>query len=430
MNLFTGDLGQVSLADLENFLGMKAPMEQRPAEGVRIDYKQKPPADYPETVAAFANGFGGLLFLGVESNRKKFNYPLSLPGADFPGGDVRAQITGKILAQVVPRPEVAIGVVPIPPQPDKAVVVIRVGPGVWPPYQFQSGDDVRIPIRVQDTNRQATVRDIEQLFERRTSFAQSGLERLTAIESSSPVAPEFAESEAPNGPQVEISRAYHVWTIAPRLVIRLRLDSVFDRTVRADLAKHFKDSPIGNFYPPRMAADFHVVRWQARITDQACTALTYARNFRFTSDGGLRYAEKIDRHKTKQESVSDLFIDSSRFHRFAADFYTSRDFFGGFSISHRVDCLDPIKFYANFPDSNGSYHQTNAIVFAGAGVGTAQGSSRMSAELVSLDRDETHRTLLDFMLGHLRQLAQANVDYAALEKVIANLPDRNSVPFF
>jgi hypothetical protein len=138
-------------------------------------------------------GLAGCYFLESRATGRNSTIP-PWPGADFPGGDERAQITEKILSQVVRHPEIAIGVVPIPAQPDKAVVVIRVAPGVWPLYQFQIGDDVRIPIRVQDTNRQATVRDIEQLFERRTSLAQSGQERLTAIESSSPVAPEFVAS--------------------------------------------------------------------------------------------------------------------------------------------------------------------------------------------------------------------------------------------
>jgi hypothetical protein len=84
--------------------------------------------------------------------------------------------------------------------------------------------------------------------------------------------------------------------------------------------------------------------------------------------------------------------------------------------------LDGIIFEKNAHES--------LIVFAGAGAGVAQGSSRMSTELTGFDRDETERILLDFMLAHLWQLAQANLDYTAVEKIIAKLPDRNSVSFF
>ncbi len=114
MDLFTVDLERTSIADLEDFLGLKDPIEMRPPEGLRIDYKLKEPDDFPETVAAFANSYGGLMFIGVESKRQKHNLPISLPGVAFIGGDVRARITGKILSQVHPRPEISIGVVPIP----------------------------------------------------------------------------------------------------------------------------------------------------------------------------------------------------------------------------------------------------------------------------------------------------------------------------
>jgi predicted HTH transcriptional regulator len=157
MNLFSGELANISFADIEEFLAIKAPEEQRPTEGVRIDYKLKEPSDFPETVAAFANTYGGLLLIGVESNKKKNNAPIALPGEVFVGGDVKARITGKILSQVTPRPDINVGVAAVLPHSDRYVVVVRVSPGSWPPYQFSYGDRVRIPMRIQDTNRQATL---------------------------------------------------------------------------------------------------------------------------------------------------------------------------------------------------------------------------------------------------------------------------------
>src|ERR1035438_3493272 len=109
MNLFSADLDRITFADIEDFLGLKGPVEHRPPEGLRIDYKLKEPADFPEAVAAFANTFGGLLFIGVGTvdpvTKQKHNVPLSLPGETFTGGDIKARITGKILAQVTPRPD-------------------------------------------------------------------------------------------------------------------------------------------------------------------------------------------------------------------------------------------------------------------------------------------------------------------------------------
>ena len=63
MNLFSADLDSVSFEGVEDFLAIKAPIEQRPPEGLRIDYKLKEPADLSDTVAAFANSFGGCCLL-------------------------------------------------------------------------------------------------------------------------------------------------------------------------------------------------------------------------------------------------------------------------------------------------------------------------------------------------------------------------------
>lgn len=172
MELFSSDLQALSIIDLQEVLGINAPEEQRPAEGMMIDYKLKEPGDLAETVAAFANTFGGLIFIGVESKKQKYNVPLALPGASFPGGDIKARILGKIVSQVSPRPEVDIGVVRPSTGSTDSIVVVRVKEGTWPPYQAVIGDRVRIPLRLQDTNRQATVRDIEQLFNKRASIGE------------------------------------------------------------------------------------------------------------------------------------------------------------------------------------------------------------------------------------------------------------------
>jgi hypothetical protein len=439
MNLFTAGLNQVELKlkDIEDFLGMNAPLEQRIPENIRIDYKVQPPSDYPETVASFANSYGGLLFLGIESSRTNFNFPTALTGADFPGGDIRASVAGKIVSQVVPRPEISIGVVPIPQQQDKAVVVIRVAPGVWPPYQFQLGDRLRIPIRIQDTDRQASLRDIEDLFRRRETLAKPSEKLLEAVEATSAQPPEFDKSAAGSGtPSPEPTRAFQIWTVVPRLPIHLQLDRAFESDARTAITRNFTDSGLGHFYRPRVAANFHIVGWQARITNEIYGILTYARIVKFMSDGSLVYAEKLDRHADKKESISDLFIESQRFFSFAADFYRSRDYFGPFAVSHVVKFLDLTRLYANFPDEKGNYHQTNVVGF-GSNPGNALGSSRMFREINTLDKYETQRLLLDFMLAHLRELAQANIDYAALNDLIAKLPDviaklpaRTVAPFF
>lgn len=428
MDLFSADVDSISFASIEDFLAIKAPLEQRPPEGLRIDYKIKEPRELSETVAAFANTFGGLLFIGVESRRTEYNFPISLPGEAFVGGDIKARIAGKILSQVTPRPEFSIGVVPLPTQSDRAVVVVRVVAGVWPPYEFSASNTLRIPVRIADTTRQATLREIEQLIQRRASYSQTTDERLSAVNETKPLNPAFIGTDQGNGAQSFPAQAYQTWIVRPRLSLRLRLDRAFDSAVRSDMQAKFNEP--GNFYPPIIAGDSHVIRWQGRISDDQLGVLTCVRNLEFTSDGSLRYSEKVDRHECGEESISDLFIESLKFLRFAEGYYHTRGYFGSFSVLQRVDCTSDIRFRANFPDENGNYHGTNAIAFTGQDSSRARGSSRVVREVESLGPGENGNLVVDFMLSHLRQLCQASVDTDALLKIIKNLPARTSFPFF
>lgn len=424
MNLFSADLDTLTITDVEDFLAIKAPLEQRPPEGLRIDYKLKESTDLSDTVAAFSNTSGGLVFIGVESTRSKHNFPTSLPGETFPGGDVKARIAGKILSQVTPRPQIGIGVAPLPAQQDRVVVVLRVAPGPWPPYEFSTSNAVRIPMRIQDTNRQATLREIEQLMQKRESFSQSTAERLTTIVEVRPLNPAFIAANEGSGPQSYSSQAYQTWIIRPRLPMGLRLDRGFDSGARSEIAKYFNDSGLGQFYPPIVTGDSHVIRWQARISSEQRGVLTCVRNLEFTADGSLRYSERIDRHTAGDESASDLFITSLKFLKLAESYYHSRGYFGSLSVMHRIDSTSDLTFRANFPDRDGNYHGTNAIAFIGQEKGRARGSSRVVREVENLGTEENEQLVTDFMLTHLRELCQASIDSDALLRMVKSLPDR------
>ena len=428
MNLFSADLDSISFTGVEDFLAIKAPIGQRPPEGLRIDYKLMEPTDLSDTVAAFANTFGGLLFIGVESHRTKYNFPISLPGETFVGGDIKARIAGKILSQVTPRPEFSVGVAPLPSPSDRAVVVVRVVAGVWPPYEFSASNTVRIPVRIADTTRQATLREIEQLIQRRASYSQTTDERLSTVNETKPLNPAFIGTDQGNGPQSFPAQAYQTWIVRPRVPLRLRLDRAFDSAVRSEIEATFNEP--GNFYPPVMGGDSQVIRWQARIVNDPLGVLTCVRNVEFTSEGTLRYSEKVDRHELGEESVSDLFIESLKFLRFAESYYHTRGYFGSLSVLQRIDCTSEIRFRANFPDDDGNYHGTNAIAFTGQDHSRAHGSSRVVREVESLGPGENENLVVDFMLSHLRQLCQASVDTDALLKIVKNLPARTCFPFF
>lgn len=176
-DLFSDDLSNLKLQDLEDFLGLHLEERQRPIEGPQLDFKVDLPNDLGDSVAALANTYGGLLFIGVRSEKKKHNIPVAIVGVDLKGGDSKARITDRVLSTVHPRPD--FDVKPVPVGSSKSVIVIRVREGNYPPYQYTQGSTVRIPVRIQDTNRQATVREIEDLLSKRTSFAKPMSERVS-----------------------------------------------------------------------------------------------------------------------------------------------------------------------------------------------------------------------------------------------------------
>jgi hypothetical protein len=427
MDLYSGNLDDLRIGDVEDFLAVGAPLDQRPPEGLRIDYKLKEPSDLCDTVASLANTSGGLIFIGVESKRTKHNFPISLPGEEFPGGDVKARIAGKIVSQVTPRPEFSVGVAPLSGH-QRVVVVVRVPAGIWPPYEFTSSNTIRIPVRIQDTNRQATLREIEHLIERRSTFSQSTEERLANF-ASRPLNPAFI-TDVGTGPQLHAAQAFHTWTVRPRLGMRARLDRAFDQAVRTEVRRDFNDSSAGRFYPPLMTGFSHLLRWQIRIDSSQFGILSCARNFEFSADGSLRYSEKMDRHENGSESVSDLFIQSLNFLRFASNYYHSRGNWRSFSVSHRIDCSSRLKLFPNFPDDHGRYYSTNSIIFGGEAYGQAQGSSMAMREMDGLTESQSRDLVIEFMLGHLRELCQANVDSEALASVISALPSLAFFPMF
>ncbi len=182
IDLFKADLDNITFSDIELFTGIhpsgsSRPENERPPEGIRLDYKVDMPDDIGKTVAAFANTYGGIIMLGIEeaeypprSKKQKQNIPKAIPGITTKGGDIKSRITNKIVATVYPRPYFSISrPVEIPDLTDKAVVVIRVEESWTTPHMFIKDNKNEIKIRVNDNNFPASLHEIEWLFERRTS---------------------------------------------------------------------------------------------------------------------------------------------------------------------------------------------------------------------------------------------------------------------
>jgi diguanylate cyclase (GGDEF)-like protein len=252
-------------------------------------------------------------------------------------------------------------------------------------------------------------------------------QRIAVFREEEPLVPTYFND---TDPAAVPTYAYQTWGVRPRLSLQLKLDRALETTIKAALAAHFKGIVPGYPSPPIITADSHVVRWQARVTGGGKSAgLTYVRYLEITSEGAIRYWEKIDRHETRQESISDLYIGSLQFWELVANFYQSRGYSGSLSVLHRIDCSAPVQLFPSFPDASGMYHNTDAISFPdGQQYGIAKDSSRVVKELVSFEKQDREEIVLGFMLAHLRQLCEASIDYEQIKALIRALPDRAPIP--
>jgi hypothetical protein len=239
-DLFLDDLSKLRLPDIENFLALSGPEELRPAEGLRLDFKHQLISDLGKYVAAFANTAGGLIFLGVKADKLakgKQNIPSGLPGIDL-GTDASARITATISSTVNPRPKFQIGQYVLPTS-GKSVIVIRVEEGDILPYEYERTGDYEIPVRVHDITRQASLREIQDLLEKRR-LLQSRASNLS----------QQYQSGIYIGNTPDTQQAL----LVPLSPLRFRIDSKFEKNFQETLIRNFRNmgSPLqfrrGDFY--------------------------------------------------------------------------------------------------------------------------------------------------------------------------------------
>jgi predicted HTH transcriptional regulator len=189
-DLFVDDLDTLDFQGLSDFLGLGASADSRPSEGTVLDYKTNDSGDWVEDVAAFANTAGGLLFLGVQSDKKKNNVPVAVVGIAIANGDLKTRLTAQIVSLITPRPDFEVGVISVPNLTGQSVAVIRVREGAYPPYQYAKQDRVRFRVRVQDATRDASLRDLEALFRKRDAFTEVSEATFNSL-ATTPLFPQF-----------------------------------------------------------------------------------------------------------------------------------------------------------------------------------------------------------------------------------------------
>lgn len=159
VTLFDTPLGQVTYEQVLDFC-------RTFPEGVRVEYKREPGNSIPKVVSSFANSVGGVWIIGVEVDKKTNRAIFPLVGLDQPG--VEEQIVQSAQQGVYPSITPAVRVFPIPDQPGRTLLVVKVPESVEAPHAVENS--TRVYIRTGSTTQPydlAEIDRIEYLLKRR-----------------------------------------------------------------------------------------------------------------------------------------------------------------------------------------------------------------------------------------------------------------------
>jgi|GEM_PF-7046546 len=176
-NLFTANLEFLSIEDVQSFCELDLPMDQRPKEGQRIDYKLDFPKDLGKDISAMGNASGGLLILGVEEEQ---GIPNRMPGIDLGKSDVKTRVINIAHSTIDPPLIPEVGFCTLSDNSSRCVVVIRTPISLIAPHMYIKEQDNRVYIRVGDKTVKADLRAIEMLFHRKDAALEESEARVSA----------------------------------------------------------------------------------------------------------------------------------------------------------------------------------------------------------------------------------------------------------
>jgi len=167
-DLYKIDLQRTSGAELYSavvtFTGVNAlPLDQRPREGYLLDFKQEWSERALQSVAGFANAFGGLLIVGVSENNA---HPETIVGVDC-RGELKIRLASSIASNITPCPIFEIGECSLPNEPDKKVCVVRVRESEEMCLITKKGERNPAYVRVEDQSLPADASQLRDLINRK-----------------------------------------------------------------------------------------------------------------------------------------------------------------------------------------------------------------------------------------------------------------------
>ena len=163
-DLYFDDIENRSYSDKAILEDVRALVKTGQREGPLLDYKSdvSHKDNWPSTVAAFANTFGGLIVFGVEG---KNDQPRRLTGFDPKGVEVKTKLTSMVIDRIQPRPNFSVRVVTHDQDPTREVALLRVAEGQDPPYMHSNQSEHRIYIRVGAQKTEADYLQLSSLLE-------------------------------------------------------------------------------------------------------------------------------------------------------------------------------------------------------------------------------------------------------------------------
>lgn len=213
-------------------------------------------------MCAFANTFGGLLFVGVKEENTR---PTEIAGVPKSRGDLKTQLANMIQAAVYPRPPFSIHVVSAPAGADREIAIVRVAEGDWPPHMWIKERKNKVSIRVQDKCEPASYSDLESLFRRRDEAGPTGLSSRPL-----PEKPELRASVPGSDKKPEDSKTFARLWIRPARPVSLVLDGREESDVRRILHQTFRTNELNVVRRDAASFDVKVGSGWSRLFWRSC----------------------------------------------------------------------------------------------------------------------------------------------------------------
>ncbi|MGO8786320.1 MAG: helix-turn-helix domain-containing protein [Terriglobia bacterium] len=410
-DLFTDALDSLTITEILAFLCLDLAEDKRPREGQRIDFKLDLPQDIGKDVAAMSNSDGGLIFIGVNADKAKQNVPVAADGVNL-GVDAKARVTDRILSTVSPRPDFDI-VAWRKETSSRDLLLIRVRPGPWPPYQYSQGPTVTEPVRIADTIRQATVAEIEGLFGRRTEFNKSVDQTLARLDSVG-----FSCSPPPAQEMVQYY-IFHKIVLLPRTQLRLRFDQKLERDLKQVIRESFRckheatrEARRDSYHEVELETTSILLRW------------------RIWRDGSVGFLRSDNRPRLDPEPAGNLARDLVFFLRMAVSLMTTCACWGPFVFHDDLYC-PARQLQASFPAPAGlpGYDGAPGIYFNTLPAKGQPSRFHLTESVDWAQVSETNTFVATALLQQLREVAGARADFETLRQLVTKLAADQSLQF-